>query len=390
MIQARLDWQYVGVYADEAVTGTKDNRNEFQHMLSDCKSGRIDMIITKSISRFARNTVTLLETVRNLKELHVDVYFEEQNIHSMSGDGELMLTILASFAQEESLSVSENCKWRIRNEFKQGKMPMSLKRLYGYKRTSDGGFEIVETEADVIRYIFNSYLDGLSIKSITEKLSADSAPPPYRTKWGQKAVRYILSNEKYIGDLLLQKEFVSDHLSKKKIKNCGQLNQYYVENNHEPIVSREVFSAVQFEIQKRAEKYAVHSSRESFPFTGKIICEHCGAYYTRKVSHCSDKYRRTFWNCATYLKKGKSFCFSKKIPEETLYELSCEVLGINEFDENMFFDEIKEITIPEWYKVTFVFRNGERVTKLWQDKSRKWTDKMKTENYDKLRKGHKS
>lgn len=224
MIQARLDWQYVGVYTDEAVTGTKDNRNEFQHMLSDCKSGRIDMIITKSISRFARNTVTLLETVRNLKELNVDVYFEEQNIHSMSGDGELMLTILASFAQEESLSVSENCKWRIRNEFKQGKMPMSLKRLYGYKRTSDGGFEIVETEAEVIRYIFNSYLDGLSIKSITEKLSADSAPPPYRIKWGQKAVRYILSNEKYIGDLLLQKEFVSDHLSKKKIKNCGQLN----------------------------------------------------------------------------------------------------------------------------------------------------------------------
>ena len=390
MIQSRPEWQYVGVYADETATGTKDNRNEFQRMISDCKAGKIDMIITKSISRFARNTVTLLETVRELKELNVDVYFEEQNIHSMSGDGELMLTILASFAQEESLSVSENCKWRIRNEFKQGKMPMSLKRLYGYIRTSDGGFEIVEDEAEVIRYIFNAYLEGLSVKTITTKLIADSAPPPNGIKWGQKAVRYILSNEKYIGDLLLQKEFISDHLSKKKTKNCGQLNQYYVENNHEPIVSREIFNAAQSEIQKRAEKYTGHSEDKSFPFTKKIVCEHCGAYYTRKISHCSDKYRRAFWNCATYLRQGKDCCPAKKIPEETLYKLSCEVLGIDEFNENIFFDKIKEITIPEWYKVTFVFWDGERVTKVWQDKSRKWTEEMKAENYDKLRKGHKS
>ena len=145
MIQSRPGWQYVGVYADEAATGTKDNRNEFQRMISDCKSGNIDMIITKSISRFARNTVTLLETVRELKNLGVNVWFEKENIHSISGDGELMLTILASFAQEESLSVSENCKWRIRNEFKQGKMPMNLKRLYGYVRTSDGGFEKIDS-----------------------------------------------------------------------------------------------------------------------------------------------------------------------------------------------------------------------------------------------------
>ena len=389
-IQSCNEWEYAGVYADSAMTGTKDSRPEFQRMLADCKAGKIDMIITKSISRFARNTVTLLETVRELKELNVDVYFEEQNIHSMSGDGELMLTILASFAQEESLSVSENCKWRIRNEFKQGKMPMSLKRLYGYIRTSDGGFEIVENEAEVIRYIFNAYLEGLSVKTITTKLIADSAPPPNGIRWGQKAVRYILSNEKYIGDLLLQKEFISDHLSKKKTKNCGQLNQYYVENNHEPIVSREIFNAVQSEIQKRAEKYTGYSEVKSFPFTKKIICEHCGAYYTRKISHCSDKYRRAFWNCATYLRQGKAFCPAKKIPEETLYKLSCEVLGIDEFNKNIFFDKIKEITIPEWYKVTFVFWDGERVTKVWQDKSRKWAEEMKAENYDKLRKGHKS
>ena len=156
MIQSRPEWQYVGVYADEA-----------------------------------------------------------------AGDGELMLTILASFAQEESLSVSKNCKWRIHNEFKQGKMPMSLKRLYGYVRTSDGGFKVVENEAKVIRYIFNAYLEGLSVKTITTKLIADSAPPPNGIQWGQKAVRYILSNEKYIGDLLLQKEFISDHLSKKKTKKTA-------------------------------------------------------------------------------------------------------------------------------------------------------------------------
>ena len=238
MIQSRPEWQYVGVYADEAATGTKDNRNEFQRMISDCKAGKIDMIITKSISRFARNTVTLLETVRELKELNVDVYFEEQNIHSMSGDGELMLTILASFAQEESLSVSENCKWRIRNEFKQGKMPMSLKRLYGYIRTSDGGFEIVEDEAEVIRYIFNAYLEGLSVKTITTKLIVDSAPPPNGIQWGQKAVRYILSNEKYIGDALIQKRYTPNTLPFKQEINNGQLPKYYIQNSHSAIFQR--------------------------------------------------------------------------------------------------------------------------------------------------------
>ena len=384
-IQKHGEWYFAGVYADEAFTGTKESRPEFQRMIADCKAGTIDMIITKSISRFARNTVTLLETVRMLKSINVDVYFEEQNIHSMSGDGELMLTILASFAQEESLSASENIKWRIRKDFKEGKLPMSFKKMYGYKRTADGGFEIVEEEAEVIRYIAKLYLNGLGFVSIAKKLEEQGIKSPSGKQWSKRGVSSILKNEKYVGDLLLQKFFIIDHITKKCVKNKGQLNQYYVKDNHKGILSRETYDAIQEEMIKRAEKHKPKSTGGVYPFTGIIRCENCGAHYNRKISNCSNKYRRVFWNCSTFLNKGKAECHTKQIPEEDLYRLSCEVLGIPKFDEEIFKNKIKEITVPEWNVVTFVFYDGTKITKTWEDKSRKWTDEMKAENYENLR-----
>jgi len=388
-IQQHVDWCFAGVYADEALTGTKDNRPEFQRMVADCKAGKIDMIITKSISRFARNTVTLLETVRALKSFGVDVYFEEQNIHSMSGDGELMLAILASFAQEESLSASENVKWRIRNDFKQGIMPMHLKRLYGFKRTPDGGFEIVEEEAEVIRYIAKRYMEGLGFTRIARELNEQGIKSPSGHEWHYTGVRSVLTNEKNAGDMRLQKRFVQDHISKKQVKNKGQLAMYYLEENHEGILSRELYEAI-LEEMKRREKQGNHKYTDTvFPFTGIIRCEKCGANYRRKVGNSSTKYSKVAWNCATFLTKGKSVCHTKQIPEEELYRLSCEVLGLTEFDEHLFKEKIKKIIVPEWNVISFVFYNGETVTKTWNDRSRKWTDEMKAENYDKLRKGHK-
>ena len=239
-IQRRPGWAYAGVYADEALTGTKDNRPEFQRLLADCRAGRIDRVLTKSISRFARNTVTLLETVRELKELGVAVYFEEQNIDSLSGDGELMLTILASFAQEESKSVSDNCKWRIRKDFSEGK-PMNLPLLYGYRREK-GRIVIDEEEAEIVRFIFRSCLNGMGKGRITEALREQGVPCRLGGEWQTETVSGILKNEKYTGDALLQKTYIENHLTKRKCFNRGELPQYYAENTHPAIIDHETYA----------------------------------------------------------------------------------------------------------------------------------------------------
>ena len=193
-IQKHPGWSYAGVYADRALTGTKSERPEFQRLLADCRAGKIDLVLTKSISRFARNTVTLLETVRELKALGIDVFFEEQNIHSMSGDGELMLTILASYAQEESRSVSENCKWRIRKRFEAGEL-VNWRFMYGYRITK-GHVEIEPEEAVIVRWIFQSYLDGLGVTQIARVLREGNVPCLNGGMWTANRVTHLLKNEK--------------------------------------------------------------------------------------------------------------------------------------------------------------------------------------------------
>ena len=382
-IQRRPGWAYAGVYADEALTGTKDNRPEFQRLLADCRAGRIDRVLTKSISRFARNTVTLLETVRELKELGVAVYFEEQNIDSLSGDGELMLTILASFAQEESKSVSDNCKWRIRKDFSEGK-PMNLPLLYGYRREK-GRIVIDEEEAEIVRFIFRSCLNGMGKGRITETLREQGIPCRLGGEWQTETVSGILKNEKYTGDALLQKTYIENHLTKRKCFNRGELPQYYAENTHPAIIDHETYERVQALIAERREKANVQKDVTArYPFTGLIVCGCCGAHYHRRTNPT-----RITWQCVTYLRRGKKHCAAKQIPEETLLSLTREVLSVHEVNEENI-QVLAEIQIPCPNHILFVFKDGHETERVWQDRSRaeSWTDEMREKARAQMKRRH--
>lgn len=311
-------WEYAGVYADEALTGTKDNRENFQRLRAECRKGTVQMVVTKSISRFARNTVTLLETVRELKALGVDVYFEEQNIHTMSADGELMLTILASYAQEESLSVSENMKWRIRRNFEKGKPWSGL--ILGY-RFQNGQFVVVPNEAKIVKRIFREYLDGLGATSIMKGLNEDGILTRLGKPWRIEGVLKILRNYNYTGNLILQKTYRENHLTKRKMKNNGEKPQYHAVGTHEAIIDLATFEEVQEELAKRSEFYSGKKpSTTTYPFTRLIVCANCGKHYRRKTTATG-----IVWICSTYNTHGKKACAdSKAIPESVLYELTAD------------------------------------------------------------------
>ena len=252
LIQSHPDWLYCGVFSDEAYTGTKDNRTGFQSLIGECRAGNIDLIITKSISRFARNTVTLLETVRELKLLGIDVFFDEQNIHTISADGELMMTILASYAQAESLSASENQKWRIRKAFENGEI-VNLRFLFGY-RINGTNIEIDPAQADIVREVFERAVNGESFTSIAKDLNNRNITRCLGGKWNSQRIRDLLSNEKYLGNSLLQKKYRNNHLEKKLIHNDGQLPKYYAEGTHDAIVDEELFAKAQeilYDLAKR-------------------------------------------------------------------------------------------------------------------------------------------
>ncbi len=377
LIQDNPEWDYAGVYADEAETGTKDSRPEFMRLVADCKAGLIDEIITKSISRFARNTVTLLETVRELKALGIGVYFEEQRIHTLSADGELMLTILASYAQEESRSVSENCKWRIRKDFKEGK-PSNNIRIYGYEYKA-GGFTIIEEEAAVVRMIFADYLSGLGKNAIMKKLIRLGVPTKLGGRWSESVIGSILKNEKYIGDMCLQKGYVTDHLTKHQVKNNGELPKFYVENHHEPIISREIYEAAQIEMARRAALANHPGERVLSEFSGLIVCGRCKAKFRRKINGAGTKYAKVVWACATYTYRGKHECAAKRIPDDILKEKCAEALGLTEHDPAIFTAKVERITVPDDGILVFTFKNGTERTLSWKNRSRamSWTDEMK-------------
>lgn len=364
------EWTFVGVYADEAQTGTKDDREQFQKLLSDCRSGLINMVITKSISRFARNTVTLLGTVRELKELGINVYFEEQNISSISEEGELMLTLLASQAQEESLSCSENCKWKIRKGFEKGQ-PNTCTML-GY-RLVDGEITLVPDEAEIVKEIFDLYLSGCGVQKIANTLNERGVSTEKIPLWHPDTIRNILRNEKYMGDLLLQKTISESHLTKRQVKNVGQLRQFYISEDHEPIVSRGVFTEVQNEVQRRAEKHK-HSAGIKSVFTGKIQCGICGKNYRRKTTPFN-----TVWCCSTFNTRGKAYCTSKAIPEETLKDCIADALGSKYFAEDFFTETVDSIVAEPGNTMRLIFKDGTEKQIMWQDRSRSesWTDDMR-------------
>ena len=374
LIQHNPGWEYAGVYADEAITGTKENRAEFQRMLAACREGKIDLILTKSISRFARNTIYLLETVRELKALGVDIHFERERIHTMSRDGELMLSILTSFAQEESRSVSDNCKWRIRNGFKQG--VSTCHQMFGY-RWVKGHHEIVPEEAAIVRMIFNDYLNGMGRGRILKIVLALDTHPRLGGKWTELYITRILTNEKYCGDLMLQKTFVVDPITKRRAVNHGELKRYYVRDAHEAIISREDFERVQEMMSIRRMKYHPNpQTPEHYPFTGKIICGNCGTIYRRKIAG-SVPYRKPVWICHTYNRFGRQACATIQIPENILERLSAEALGTDTFDPDAFGRQIASIHTIGRDHLAFIFLDGRQVIKPWENDSRKWSEEQK-------------
>lgn len=361
MIQEHPGWLYVGVYSDEALTGTKDNRSGFQLLLADCRAGKIDMVLVKSISRLARNTVTLLETVRELKSLGVDVYFEEQNIHTLSSEGELMLTILASYAQEESLSVSGNQKWRIQKNFKEGKPWNST--MLGY-RNVNGTLTVVPEEAEIVKRIFGMYLSGMGIQSIANTLNREGIPTRLGAKFKRFAISKMLRNEAYTGNLLLQKTFKDNHITKRTIINRGELPMYYVEKAHEAIIPSETFQKVQEMIAQRAEKYAPPSLEKPavYPFTSLITCAKCGKHFRRKIVR-----GKPIWICPVFNNEGKDACAAKQIPEEILEEITADM------------ENVAGITADDGNRLLFHFNDGTVTERIWRDRSRSesWTDEMR-------------
>lgn len=369
-IGKRGDWEFAGIYADEAISGTKDTRSEFQRLLEDCRSKKIDMVITKSITRFARNTVTLLQTVRELKLLGIDVYFEKENISSLSADGEFMLTILASYAQEESRSVSENQKWRIRKMFEQGRPNNG--NMLGY-RLFDGKLHIIPEEAEIVKTIFDDYLSGMGVNAIIKKLNEAGI----RTKsgsvtWQESTLQKMLRNEKYSGDMLLQKTFSLDHLSKIRQLNRGELPMYQVINSHEAIIDKETFARVQHEIERRAAKFR-HKPQlnKTYLFTGLIRCGLCGKHYRRKQANAGTKYVKPVWICATFNTRGKTYCPSLQIPESILLNKTAEVLRTTYLDAELLKKSISEIQIPCHNRIEYIFKDGCSVEGTWENPSRR-------------------
>ncbi len=374
LIQSHPGWQYGGVYADEPVSGTKDSREEFQRLLMDCRAGKIQMVITKSISRFARNTVILLETVRELKNLGIDVFFEEQNIHSKSADGELMLTILASYAQEESRSVSENMKWRIRKAFEKGEI-MCWRFLFGYRISKENGIEIDPVEGPIAQEAFRRVAEGASLNSVARWLNQTGHYGALGGKWQTPRLRDALSNEKYLGNALLQKKYVNNHLEKKKLANHGELPQYYVTETHPALIDPETFATV----QKRLADIAEMSVNKKKPkttneFTGMIRCPNCGKNFRRVHMRGIP-----LWVCPTYYKEGKVYCQSKKIPEETLRKTIGEALHIDPWLPETFSSLVEYIIATGPNTLELHLRGVTIHTLEWKDRSRaeSWTPEMR-------------
>lgn len=390
LIQKTSGWEYAGVYADEALTGTKESRGEFQKLLRACHSGKIDLILTKSVSRFARNTVTTLKTIRELRLLGVDVFFEEQNIHTLGEDGELLLTLLAAYAEEEARSVSENQKWRIKSNYEQG-LPWSI-TMYGYKQV-DGRLEIVPEEAEILRLAADLYLEGLGRYRLEDTFAKIGITGRHGAPMTGNSIIDLLCNEKIAGDMLLQKTYVADPISKELKKNNGEKPQYFVESSHEPILDRETYEKVLAERARRAAAYKPRCGsyeRNRFPFSSKIICGKCGKTFTRKVVAARTKYEKTVWICRTFNQKGKARCDAKQIPERILQKISAEAIGLPEFDEAAFTAKVKEIQVPENGTLVFLFRDGHSVTKTWENPSRResWNEENRQQAREYALKGN--
>ena len=326
-IEESSDWEMAEIYADEGISGTSmKKRTEFKKMITACKRGHIDLIITKSLSRFARNTVDCLETVRLLKANGIGVYFEKENINTLTESSEFLITLFSGFAQAESESLSKNVAWGWRKSAEAGNVYFQYKRMLGYRKGTDGQPEIVPEEAKIIRRIYRRYLAGCSLGQIKQELEQDNIPTAQKVeRWSSAVIHNILTNEKYMGDALLQKTYITDCISKKVKKNMGERPMYYVENNHPAIIPRETFDQVQKEMTRRSSKRKVlqkSGKTELGKYSGKyaltelLVCGECGSPYKR-VTWARNGKKRIVWRCVSRLEFGTKYCHNSPTLDES-------------------------------------------------------------------------
>lgn len=359
LIQKNPEWEYAGVYADCGISGTDmSRRDEFLRMLADCEAGKIDMILTKSISRFARNTVDLLETVRHLKSLGIEVRFEKEHIHSLSEDGELMLTLLASFAQEESRSISENVKWGVRKRFQSGEIGVANKHLLGYQYDEEQKkYVVISEEAEAVRWMFQMYIEGISLRNIAENMNRAGIRSVLGNEFQEASVRQLIFNEVYAGDIRRQKYYILDPITKTKIFNNGELPQYYMADCHEAIIDRETYAKVKTEMERRAAM-----QNPTYCFTGKIKCGICGQNFTRHKAMVKGKEYAT-WICRAKKESGVT-CKSHNYSEKKLMELCAELMGTGSFDGEAFEESVRNLTVLQNGDVELCYIGG--VTRVWE------------------------
>ena len=335
-IQGKPEWEFVGIYADEGISGTSLKRRDgFNRMVDDAMHGKIDLILTKSISRFSRNTVDALTITRKLRSAGIDVFFEKEGISSMDPNAELIFTILCTTAQEESRSISENVRWGMQRSMEAGKVNLPYKSFLGYEKGPDGLPQIVEEEAEIIRTIYDLYLQGHTFRYISEYLTDNGIKTPRgKDVWSVSTIKCILTNEKYKGDARLQKTYTVDYLTKEKRVNQGERKQWYIRDSHDAIVSPETFELVQKEIARRGSNRGKYYDS---PFTGKIICGDCEANYGHKLWHSNERCRKTIWRCNDKYTNG-TICYTpavtdREIEAAFIYAFNQLVKGRNDYCE---------------------------------------------------------
>lgn len=343
-IQGRLDWDYVTVYADEGITGTNTKRRvSFNKMIKDALDGKINLIITKSISRFARNTLDTISYVRKLKEKGVEVFFEKENLWTLDSKSELILTIMASIAQEESRSISQNVQWGKRVAFQSGKVSFAYSNFLGYKKVDDK-IVVVEKEAETVKKIYSDFLvKGKTPTGIAKELKCleIKTPSGKNNNWTTNNIISILTNEKYKGDALLQKTFTENYLDQTIVKNTGQVPQYYVENSHPAIIERDMWELVQVEMKRRDNLGAKYSATDIF--SSKLVCSDCGGFYGKKKWHSNTAYERFVYQCNSKFQKGKCRCQTPHLTEAEIKEKFIEAYNLTMEDKERITNDLKEV-----------------------------------------------
>ena len=347
-IESNPEWALAGIYADDGISGTNTKkREEFNKMIDECEAGNIDMVITKSISRFARNTLDCLKYIRQLKDKNIPVFFEKENINSMDSKGEVLLTIMASLAQQESQSLSQNVKMGIQYRYQQGKVVINAKRFLGYTKDADGNLIIEPKQAEIVKRIFREYLEGFSSNRIADRLMRDGIlNGAGNAKWHTSNIISILRNEKYMGDALLQKTITTDYLTKTRVKNKGAAPQYYVEDNHEAIIPKDIFMLAQQELVNlrviRTDSVAtkrVYSGKHIL--SNKIFCGDCGVSF-RRIHWNNRGCKSIVWRCISRLENTGVACKARTVNEILLQDIIVQSINKLLSDKTSYLGTLQE------------------------------------------------